>query len=537
MASGVSNIEELKERVPVPELPTDEAVEEIAKSLLLQLYTYGEDPKLDKEIEAAYSRVAGLPFDRDVVLPANGRVAPIMLMGPPGHGKTTIFTLAARRVAEELGLNFVDTDHLAPDTKIGNKDFLFCKKPLGGHVSAAPVTGVPTRVDTDAGPATWYMMPLELARLVEAGAALLLLDDVAHANPHIVGALLSLFDPATRRERLGSHVLVGGTGNLGKALDGTNANVQGTEIISRCSVYYVADEVGHFIDRLNARNRGRKALLGRLPPDVGIVGFLRLNPDAFTELPNRDGPYPSPRAWEQMLSELPRKLYEAAGGTLERFVQGGERRLLAFVASHLGLKTAERLVGYYDAMLSSCMGPISTLFEDRPKKGAVKAALKEIAERLGQRLSAEETNLSRTMAVTLAEHLAMQVVSSVNEGGMSPSDALADALERAAPALPLLVPAHTGLSIAHAMDRLRAQEVDLFDELGVVQAEVAKRSGDVLAEALANTGLDEARREAIVSDALDAMCNWTIDQPPAEVLDAMNAAGGEDDEGMAQGAG
>ncbi|CAN0420325.1 unnamed protein product, partial [Ectocarpus sp. 13 AM-2016] len=69
--------------------PTEELIPDLMESMLHNAHTAGNDPDFDQKVESAYEKLMGVSY-----YPSTPST--MYVRGFPGHGKTTIYKVAAK---------------------------------------------------------------------------------------------------------------------------------------------------------------------------------------------------------------------------------------------------------------------------------------------------------------------------------------------------------------------------------------------------------------------------------------------------------
>lgn len=328
------------------------------------------------------------------------KVKSMLLLGPPGQGKTTTFKEAARKVSSAMGLNF----KLNPgdDETITPRDFMFVSMEFSGENQITTLGGIPAKT-TDESTGIEYMTKLvnkRLALACTAGGATVLLDDFPNAAPSVQNVGLSLTDEKRFQGLSLDNVYIGLTGNLG-ALDGTHTTRLSTALRGRCKIYYTEDELPNWINRIQQKYRDD---LG----DASIVGFLQREPQYFFEMPNtrQQGGFASPRTWNNFVEEARRAI--AINGGRGRGEVRAIRQIERLASSMLGLEVGLKVHAYYNSLMLGA-DPIArrtiidghfdeTLFKEKFRDG----------------YSADSQFFAYQFAVALADYAVQELVGSKN---------------------------------------------------------------------------------------------------------------------------
>lgn len=328
------------------------------------------------------------------------KVKSVMLLGPPGQGKTTAFKEAARKVSAALGLTFKlnPGDH----EPISPSDFMFVSMEFSGENQITTLGGIPART-TDPITGIDYMTRLvnkRLALACTAGGALVLLDDFPNAAPSVQNVGLSLTDEKRFQGLSLDHVYIGLTGNLG-SLDGTHTTRLSTALRGRCKIYYTEDELPNWVNRIQQKYRDA---LG----DCGIVGFLQREPQYFFEMPStrQQGGFASPRTWDNFVQEARRAVMKNGGPGKGEHRAIGEIQRLA--SSLLGLEVGMRVHSYYNSLMLGA-DPIArrTIMDGHFDEAAFKDKFKD-------GYSGDSQFFAYQFVIALADYAVQELVSSKN---------------------------------------------------------------------------------------------------------------------------
>lgn len=196
-------------------------------------------------LEARYGKEEDGPIDRKaffrdaMLIKADSRY---LLMGPPGHGKTTIFRETAGLFAEKLGVPFMVNP--GADESIPKDAYVFYSLELAGDPTATAVKGLPGIEDGK----TVRMKPDFIHALEQSKYGMLIFDDLANASPNVLAALhgLILERKTSYGVELHDAIAIGATGNLG-ALDGSHAQELSSAIKGRFNIFAVHDTAPSFL--------------------------------------------------------------------------------------------------------------------------------------------------------------------------------------------------------------------------------------------------------------------------------------------------
>lgn len=411
----------------LPEMPLERVADGIILDMLHKFR--GGSPERDKKIEAAIAE------RNDGVFVPRRFVKGTMLMGPGGQGKTTAFKVAAKWVADRLGMRLLVNP---PDSvDVGANDLLLVSSEMSGEVHNTGTTGLPMirrlsiqaqeEIAAEQGTGlpggapsshgveyTSYAPDRRLVQAKSAGAAIVLFDDALNASPNIQNILLSLAEEGRYRGLdLGSRTYVGLTGNLG-ALDGSNVHRASAPLRTRLKVLLVMDSVEQWTHRAQMSS---KTVIG----DGGISEFLRQNPELFyAPKPRGYGSYPVSRTWDGFLAELEESALvlhslRERGTLTDALLDKYLVRIRDSAVSFVGKEAADRFRSFVQANQTDAVPLARDLLKGRGEFTKQRAA--EFAQRLGAGKTIEERNFASQFALALAEMSAAEVVGTLPKVG------------------------------------------------------------------------------------------------------------------------
>lgn len=393
------NAQDVAKGLGLEELDTEIAVQYIARDILFTLHRSADTArkhKIEKLFQEWYPN--GMFYDDGS--PINS----ILLIGPPGQGKTTSFKVAAKMVANGLGMRYLengDIDAALDGGGITPNDFVFVSQETAGVVSSLEWAGLPTS-KKQKGPngeerkVMGRLYSQRLQAIADAGGGLLLLDDFMNASPSIQNVGLSL----TEEKRYGDLSLdkayVGLTGNLG-SIDGTHTAKTSSALRNRCQIFFTQDKVQNYIKRVQTDPRYRDEV-----GDAAVCGFLDRYNQYFASMPDpkQAGGYNTPRSWDKFLAEVRRIIYANGGrqGAL-RGLQDIRRK----AASLLGHEVAHQYTTYLRSMMDLA-DPLArqVIMEGKLDQDTLRKKFKE-------GYSAEEQHFAYQYALALADYCAIKI--------------------------------------------------------------------------------------------------------------------------------
>lgn len=513
--SKVTN-EQLATTLGLAPIDTEQAKRYIALDILRS--AYGRSPKLDKKIEEVYKSWTGSTWEVD-----NDKIMSMMLVGPPGQGKTTAFKKAAEDVAAALGMKFVlnpaddygvnlqEKQKLAelrkdlieaqssnadrPSLEVIAKairatekkvhldltsDFVFVSQEFSAENSKMELGGIPAKQE-EAG--MEYMTKLvnkRLALLNRCGAGVLLLDDFPNASPNIQNLGLSLTDEKRFQGLNLAGTYIGLTGNLGSH-DGTNTSRMSTALRGRCEIYFTADKLDNFNNRMMSRFRDE---IG----DAGVIGFLQRHEHHFSALPDMKqmGGFPSPRTWDDFTLQLRRSIRDHGGRGK------GELKALKDIASKanakLGLEVGQAFYAYYHALMRSADPLARSAIIDGDLK------TEELKKRYKEGFSSDEQHFANQFALAVGDYTVSKIV---KEDGK-----LDEAIERFTSALVAMNNDVWAFALNHMKTKLAIQQESMSQKYGETGRELTSAIKEQIGKIIMrNKNIGSDQREVMI-DAL-----------------------------------
>ncbi|MFA9461260.1 hypothetical protein [Thiohalorhabdus methylotrophus] len=486
---------QLKDQVPYPFVHPDDLLDELSESMLLSAYTHGREPDIDARVASGYEHLFGIPFDPAIVTFSpeldDDPMPGVTLHGPPGHGKSTVMKMAARRAAKAMGMYFKDMDEEVHEA-VTKEDFLFAIREMAGQVSAVSFAGIPSKAERNqgAGSSVSYMETLPervFALMPHAGVGVLVLEDLGNADQRLIPSVLGVVnDRRYGQNKLGDRAWVGITTNLGRADGAVAISRMGTALDNRVEHYYVEDNLDHWVQRYQRWLARSPA--GRIG-DVGFVGFLRQHEDIFYSMPPKDGgPFPSPRSLEKLAKRLPSLVYRATGGRVEGALDGGELSLVQLQTKASGLIGSDagfKLASYLHAYLTHA-APLATKLVrsyDTLSAEEVEATHARIRERYGTGTGARESEFGLQLCLAAADQAATAIIRTLpSDGAGERSPEVVEAIRiytgRIGEATQAIHRTQLWAALRHFVDRLSDQLPAPYLDSRVVVPEVARAMRD-----------------------------------------------------------
>ena len=370
MSSKDQNLSQLAMNLDLRESDTQTAIDRIAFDLLLSMH--GKSETMARRVEAVYKEwTSGATWFKE-----NDTLTSLLLVGPPGHGKTTAFKEASKKVAKALGMRYLENAALdtvplhdvfeknADDSLVVDaagkpilvtkgidpeNDFVLVTQEAAGVVSALEWLGLPRAIKIGKAPgavqeqeAMGRLYSERLLKAQRAGGSTILLDDFLNASPSIQNVGLALSEERRFNDLNLQNSLIGLTGNLGSH-DGTNTSPLSTALRNRCRIYFIQDKLDDFVQRAQSRWTDQ---IG----DAATLGFLRRSGDQFAKMPDakKRGGFPSPRSWDKFIVAA-RRAVARANGSLAHAL----RDLNDESSSLLGLEVGQAYTAYMNAYIKS----------------------------------------------------------------------------------------------------------------------------------------------------------------------------------------
>ncbi len=284
------------------------------------------------------------------------RVVPFDLSGPPGHGKTAAFRLAAKAFASAMGLRFLvdpPADYVPRPT-----DFLVVTYQAAGESSPIVWGGVPDAVTITGrdGTTVRAMDKLVDSRIVKmsmAGASQFLLDDFGNAIDAIKDAAMGIALEGVFNHCDLRNSYVGFTSNLG-VLDGSNATPSTKPSMSRKQTFLVRDRLEDFVHRAKARysdSFGDGLVTDFLDTPAGRPYFDNLNPNESNGVTE---PFACPRTWDAMIVRSREALHALSNsGSDNSNLQRIHSELLDDAKAIIGEQAAQAYCEHFLTVLSA----------------------------------------------------------------------------------------------------------------------------------------------------------------------------------------
>lgn len=313
---------------------------------------------INKKIKETYEKWTGKKFNPNV---KSDKMTYFMLIGPPGHGKTTVFRKASKLVASELGLVYKENPTV--DDIVDINSFVLYVNNLAGEVSKIGTAGLPAKVkDEDGNEYTGLLPSYSMSALTKACAGVLLLDDLANASSFIQNIALPLTNENSFNELKLDGVYVGITANMG-ALDGTNTSTISSALRNRVKVVFTKDNIDDFI----IRTRKNEQYFDEIG-DFFITDFIENKKEQkdylnklFYTLPKKNefGGFSNPRSLDSTIKEIRRVIYDQGG-----FNDENKELIKLNLMSTLGKVVGEDLYSYINDVYLDIAPLLDNYFEN-----------------------------------------------------------------------------------------------------------------------------------------------------------------------------
>jgi len=257
---------------------------------------------------------AWLKIDETNLDKFTGERKPLLLMGPPGHGKTAIVLSAAKKICDMIGMNYVERpsiDH-AKDRPLEETffDYPVVVEAAGAGGSATNLLGVPSKGVADMPDGTRSDVMNKLAKfdvkyLSKCQGGVYFMDDALNAMLQHQSIFMEIAQFGCLNEfNLGTGTYRLFSGNIaGK--DGSLANKASTPFKGRVKAVYTECELNDWLDYIAVQTC--EDPMG----DLGLSSFFQTQAGLFSKLPSvkasRGGelpPSPNPRTWSNAIPEI-----------------------------------------------------------------------------------------------------------------------------------------------------------------------------------------------------------------------------------------
>jgi len=306
------------------EVPT-EASDELRERIL---FINEKKKEMAKKCEEVWSQLFFTKLNR-----FTKEKVPMILVGPPGHGKTAAIMEAARQTAELLGMNYIErpTMNQAEGRPIEETimDFPVVVEEPGSGTTALNFGGAPSKdlakmADGSEREVMKKIIKSDFSYLSSCLGGVLILDDCLNAPAPVQSIFMGLAQFGCVNDlNIGKHSLVTFTGNLGAAVDGSVANRVSTPLQGRTKKYYVENTLEDWL--LYMREKTCEDPLGMAGLDAF---FSEKPPTSFAEAPDINGAnggdvpqYATPRNWTNAYPEI-RDWIETLNGLAAKYGYG-----------------------------------------------------------------------------------------------------------------------------------------------------------------------------------------------------------------------
>lgn len=310
---------------------------------------------LNNRIEKTYNEWTGNVWNKNF----KSKMTYFMLIGPPGHGKSTVFRQSAKMVSSALGLVYKENPTV--NEIVDMNCFVLYVNNLAGEVSKTGTAGLPAKVKDEQGNEYTGLLPsYAMSSLTKAAAGMLLLDDIANASSFIQNIALPLTNENSFNELKLDNIYVGMTSNLG-ALDGTNIAKVSSALRNRVKAAFTMDIVDDFIYRVR-NNEEFNDEIG----DFFVSDYLENYKDdqmklkeIFYSLPSNSelGGFSNPRSLEALIREMRRLTYDHNGFNDEN------KKLIRLISQSLmGNSAGEDFYQYIESVYTDVVPMIDGFF-------------------------------------------------------------------------------------------------------------------------------------------------------------------------------
>ena len=254
---------------------------------------------------------------------ANDR-KPLILLGPPGVGKTEGVYQLARELSEMLKLKFIEYDEVIADKILSNREryFVFLEFRLY-ECEPSDFIGIPRDIDGFV-----VYKPLRWAKVFATGPGLLNLDEITNIQrPDLQAVIYKLFERKVGFMKFHPDVMITATGNSPE--DSAIATMLPAPLINRVRVFRIrAPDLKEWVDYMY-RTRGEDW-------DRRVAAFLARFRQFFLEKPEDVetlDQFATPRAWTALADVSAR-------------INGSLKELEALATATVGLKAGQHFVTF-----------------------------------------------------------------------------------------------------------------------------------------------------------------------------------------------
>ena len=502
MSGPKQSLEELGKSVKLPQYSTKKVIEMLKHDMLIALWRKNPDDvtgmneeakrekalfarQLNSKVAQLYEEKTGNKFKPEEH--AKNKPLSLMLMGPPGQGKTAAYIVAAKAVCEDLGLNFVE--HVTDDYVPRQEDFIFVSQECAGENSAITFGGIPRAEETIRPDGT---KDVSLKKALnhrfkvfnDVAGGVLLFDDVANAAQPIQNVLLPVAQFHTFQGLAIKNACIGFTGNLG-ALDGTYTTELSSALRTRVIPLYVTDSPKDFIGRGYAYYNDS---LG----DLGFLNFIARNEKKFSALPEpgaKSG-FACSRSWDNAI-QAARSAVSRHGGR----GKGEEDALFeihAIVSACLGPELGHELISYFNSFLKGA-DPLAKAFI-KDKEDRLQDNIKKLNEKYGGGTKSDDISFGYQFATACGDYAVNAIAESKD-----PNKALIEYTKRFGEAVLLLNDSEFTYSIEHYKNKLATYITD-FSSPGKDSRDLRQEIREVVAKTINDLdGCDKSKRASLIS--------------------------------------